>query len=502
MRKQLLTVNKKDEVIAMGSQRKCHAGVGLLHRALTIFIFDKRNNLLITKRSKNKKLWPEIWETSCSTHVHKGESYIQAGEKRLIKELGFSCELKFLFKFQYQARYKDIGSENEICALLIGRYNGDILLNPQEVMEYKLIVIDKLQKEINKYPKKYAPWFKIALKKYLEYRKEKRVLKKSQYQLRLKYFETLKETSRLIDPYVKNFIKTHVKLSNELKSLILKRFRFGKAKLRPAQIRLAYELVGGNHWTKTIPACAAIEVSDTSYYCADDVFDEAVKAKSMYIIGNILSSMSHSMMIEVAPLVKKEDFQEIMKTLSKLDTDIHQGFYLDLNMTGKTDKRYYMKKAYAYNYWEHIFKIGAILGSATKDETIKMAEIGKNIGIAYTIANDTCDFGKPKCGDFALGKRTLPILFALKNSSTGDKKFLRTLIGKGTFAKEEIDQIRKIMLKSGAIDYGKSKAAGYCKTALSILETFPNSEAKELLKFSMTMTQRNKYYDILEKYRK
>ena len=68
-------------------------------------------------------------------------------------------------KFQYQAGYKNIGSENEICALLIGQYDGEVAPNPQEVMEYKWIRIDELEKEINKHPKKYVPWLKIALKK-------------------------------------------------------------------------------------------------------------------------------------------------------------------------------------------------------------------------------------------------------------------------------------------------------------------------------------------------
>jgi len=496
-KKNLLVVDKKDNILLKETRKKCHTNEGILHRAVTIFIFDDYHNLLITRRSKNKKLWPECWESSCSTHVYEGETYEQAGERRLPEELGFRCKLSSLFKFKYKARYKNIGSENEICVLLVGNYRGKITPNPKEVSDYKWISINKLNQEINK--KIYTPWLRIALRKY---RKGKKSLKKISYQQRLRYFDKLRETSALIDLYVKQFTGKYIQLSSELKSKILKRFRFRKAKLRPAQIRLAYELVGGKEWEEIIPACASVEVCDTGYYCADDVFDEGVKSKDMFIASHLLSSIAHAMMCEMAKQTTKSRFQEIIKTLNRLDGDIYQGFYIDLDMINKTDTKYYMKKAYAYNYWEHILKIGALLGGANSENTKKIAEIGKNIGIAYTIANDTCDFGKPKCSDFALGKRTLPILFALKKSSKNDKRILKSLIGKGSFSKKQIDIIRTIMVNCGAIKYGKSKAIKYCEKAFKILNDFPDSEAKELLKFATTMTQKNKYYDILEKYRR
>jgi isopentenyl-diphosphate delta-isomerase len=80
--------------------------------------------------------------------------------------LGINCKLKLLTKFQYQARYKNIGSENEICALLIGKYNGKIKSNPKEVADWKWIDIKDLKKDLKKNPGKYAPWLKIALKYY------------------------------------------------------------------------------------------------------------------------------------------------------------------------------------------------------------------------------------------------------------------------------------------------------------------------------------------------
>lgn len=165
----LVVVNERDKKVDLKDKLECHLNKGILHRAFTIFIFNSKNQLLIQKRSKNKFLWPLIWESSCSGHPLQDEDCISAGEKRLEKELGFSCKLKFLAKFKHQAKYRNIGTENEICSLLIGNYYGRVKPNPREVGEWKWIGLKSLKKDLIKKPKKYAPWLKIALKHYENY---------------------------------------------------------------------------------------------------------------------------------------------------------------------------------------------------------------------------------------------------------------------------------------------------------------------------------------------
>jgi len=169
MESELIVVNSKDEIIGTETKESCHVNDGILHRAITIFIFNHKNEILLTKRSKNKKLWPDYWDTSCSTHVRQGETYEQAGERRLGEELGFTCKLKFIFKFQYQATFQNIGSENEICALLIGKYSGNIDPNSDEISAHKWIGVEQLKNEIS--DRNNSPWLKIAFNEYLKYSK-------------------------------------------------------------------------------------------------------------------------------------------------------------------------------------------------------------------------------------------------------------------------------------------------------------------------------------------
>ena len=162
----LVLVNERDEEISTGDAVECHRGSGRLHRAFTIFLFNSSNKLLIQKRSKQKLLWPLFWESSCSSHPLPGEGYLESGEKRLKQELGIGCKLALKAKFQYFAKYKDIGSENEVSALLIGEYDGKVRPSVEEVESWKRTDLEEIRLDTITNPTRYAPWLVCALKCY------------------------------------------------------------------------------------------------------------------------------------------------------------------------------------------------------------------------------------------------------------------------------------------------------------------------------------------------
>lgn len=164
----LVIVDEDDMIIGTKNWKEVHEK-GILHRGVVVFIFNDKNQLLITQRSVFKDLWPLYWDASCATHVYKGESYIQAGERRLPEELGIHCNLTYLLKTNYISKYENIGIENEICALLVGKYNREISPNPEEVNQYKWISYHKLEEDIHKNPEKYTPWLRVGLKEFKKY---------------------------------------------------------------------------------------------------------------------------------------------------------------------------------------------------------------------------------------------------------------------------------------------------------------------------------------------
>lgn len=157
----LILVDARDNIIGYENREKCHEGEGLLHRAFSIFIFNDDGQLLVQKRSAEKPLWPLHWSNSACSHPCKGESYDEATVRRLNEELGFETSLQLLFKFQYQARFKNIGSENEMCSVYIGKANGIVQADPKEIAEWKYIDRETLNKDMMTRPQIYTPWFKM-----------------------------------------------------------------------------------------------------------------------------------------------------------------------------------------------------------------------------------------------------------------------------------------------------------------------------------------------------
>lgn len=157
----LIVVDEDDNVLGFKTKTECHEGEGILHRAFSIFIFNDEDRLLIQKRSGSKQLWPFYWSNSCCSHPRKGETVEEASHRRLKEELGIETQLKFLFKFQYTAPYKDIGSENEMCSVLIGRSNNSIAPNTNEIAELKFVEMEKLDNDMNEHSSSYTPWFKM-----------------------------------------------------------------------------------------------------------------------------------------------------------------------------------------------------------------------------------------------------------------------------------------------------------------------------------------------------
>lgn len=164
----LILVDAQDNEIGVMEKVQAHLGEGTLHRAFSAIVFNSKGETLIAQRSAGKMLWPLYWDNTCASHPFPGEGIVESGERRLSEELGFTCPLKKVDVFQYQEKYLDVGAENELCATLIGEYNGAVNPVESEVVDYKWISIDDLKKDMLANPDKYTIWFKIAIDRLLE----------------------------------------------------------------------------------------------------------------------------------------------------------------------------------------------------------------------------------------------------------------------------------------------------------------------------------------------
>jgi isopentenyl-diphosphate Delta-isomerase len=158
---QLILVDEQDRELGFKSKGDCHSGAGVLHRAFSIFVFNGANELLLQKRSGTKLLWPNYWSNTCCSHPRRGESMEQAVSRRLLQELGFSCPVRFLYKFKYQAQFGPVGAEHEFCWVYYGRYGGPVDVNVSEIADWRFVGIQALERELAAAPETFTPWFKM-----------------------------------------------------------------------------------------------------------------------------------------------------------------------------------------------------------------------------------------------------------------------------------------------------------------------------------------------------
>ena len=158
---QLILVDDHDREIGFKAKTDCHMGKGVLHRAFSIFVFNSRQELLLQQRSPSKMLWPGYWSNTCCSHPRRGEAMATAVTRRLEQELGFTCPLRYLYKFKYHAQFGAVGAEHELCSVYFGRYDGSVDVNVNEIAGWRFVGVDALETELTAAPDTFTPWFKM-----------------------------------------------------------------------------------------------------------------------------------------------------------------------------------------------------------------------------------------------------------------------------------------------------------------------------------------------------
>lgn len=157
----LVLVDENDMAIGQASKTECHTGAGLLHRAFSVFLFNDQSALLIQKRSALKPLWPGVWANSCCSHPGPDEPVADAARARTQHELGLSVALRFIYKFRYQASCGDVGSEHELCWVLVGQAHAEPEPHADEVQATRWVSPEELDVLMRKTPADFAPWFRM-----------------------------------------------------------------------------------------------------------------------------------------------------------------------------------------------------------------------------------------------------------------------------------------------------------------------------------------------------
>lgn len=168
MEEQVILVNEGDEQIGLMPKMEAHEK-GVLHRAFSIFIFNNKNELMLQQRALDKYHSPGLWTNTCCSHQRNGETSLEAGKRRLFEEMGFTTPLKETTTFIYKAPFDNGLTEHELDHILVGEYNDQPQINPEEVASWKWMPLEGVKKDIENNPDQYTAWFKIIFDKFYQH---------------------------------------------------------------------------------------------------------------------------------------------------------------------------------------------------------------------------------------------------------------------------------------------------------------------------------------------
>ncbi len=287
-------------------------------------------------------------------------------------------------------------------------------------------------------------------------------------------------------------MQSSVPLLDRIMHYIVK--RKGK-QMRPMFVFLSAGL-NGSISESTYRAASLIELLHTATLVHDDVVDDSNLRRGFFSINAIWKNkiavlvgdylLSRGLLLSV----EHEEF-ELLKIVSLAVRKMSEGELLQIEKARKLDINeeiyYNIIQAKTASLIASCCATGASSVNATKESVTSMHDFGQAVGIAFQIKDDLFDYeqaektGKPRGIDIKEHKMTLPLIYALNNSSSKDKRFIINTVKSYSDDKARVEQVINMVMAAGGLKYAKEKMHQYQDQAFTILNTFPSSVYKDSL---------------------
>jgi len=164
MNEEVVLVNSNGDMTGTMEKLQAHIA-GELHSAFSVFIFNSKGQLLLQRRALSKYHSGGKWSNTCCSHPRPGEDIKSAAKRRLIEEMGMTCELQHIFSFTYRAELDKGLTEHEYDHVFVGF--SDTLPVPiaAEVEDFSYVELSDLETELLLAPQKFTAWLKICFER-------------------------------------------------------------------------------------------------------------------------------------------------------------------------------------------------------------------------------------------------------------------------------------------------------------------------------------------------
>jgi len=297
-----------------------------------------------------------------------------------------------------------------------------------------------------------------------------------------------------VSQQIKYKLASEIRLIHKMTNYHLKS---GGKRIRPLLTLGAAKLCGYENGNRDVNLAACIELIHNATLLHDDVIDgselrRGIKTsnniwgnQSSILVGDYLLSRCFEMMVE-------DGSQEILKLLSSTSSKIAQGEVLQLEYKGEIDilEEIYFNiiNSKTAALFAAATKVGACITNKSKKEKDALESYGRNLGLAFQIADDTLDyystktiFGKEIGKDFFEGKVTLPIIFLYQKTNLDEKKFLTKTFKKKNRSKIEFNEVQNLIKKYDSINSCFKRAEHFVNISYNALNIFDPSKEKTIL---------------------
>ena len=271
----------------------------------------------------------------------------------------------------------------------------------------------------------------------------------------------------------------------------------GGKRMRPILMLLTAKNYGGIS-DVTQYAAVGLELLHTASLVHDDVVDESEERRGQASVNatynNKVAVLVGDYILSPGLLkVAETGNQRIIEYLAELGRTLAAGEILQLsniqNQELSEEVYYQVIKQKTAALFEACASIGAISAGASDEEIKKASEFGQTLGIMFQIRDDIFDYydskeiGKPTGNDMTEGKLTLPVIYALNNSSYESMQTLARKVKAGTINPDEIAVLVEFTKQHGGIEYAERRMQEFSQICMDYIN---NSVKEKSIKDALT----------------
>ena len=239
-----------------------------------------------------------------------------------------------------------------------------------------------------------------------------------------------------------------------------------------------------------------VEIIHTATLVHDDIIDEAQTRRGRPAAntqwGNSKCVLAGDWLyMQAFKIAVQERNFAILDTLIDLTQAMVEGELLQIERLGKAitiDEHFELIDRKTARLFSVCMKLGGILAGGTEDQQNRLAEYGRNLGMAFQIVDDVLDLtaseevlGKPVASDLREGKATMAVLHALQHCNAAERATIDSVLSNGGFNGITPADIVAILQRHGSIEAAYARAQEFAQQARQSICTFPDSEIKRVL---------------------